>query len=112
MKEFHFNYFAASNMVALDDFTIKIKMGPFVKKEFPAANLENFYMFENNTYRSVFLLFSGDNGKRKKVQVFSTPAEMGFTQLIAELNARFPQKSLNHLSEKEAFAAMKVDSSF
>jgi hypothetical protein len=108
MKEFTFNYFAATNVVAFDDFTVKIKMGPFVKKEFPLANLQSFYVFDNNSYRSIFLIYSTDDGKNKKVQVFATPAEMGFTQLVAELTARFPSKSLNHLSEKEAFAAMKV----
>ncbi len=108
MKEFNFNYFAAKNSVSIDDYAVKIKMGPFIKKEFQLANLQNFYMFDNDQYRSVYFLYTDDRGKSKKVQVFSTPAEMGFTDLMKELNQRFPAKSLNHLSEAEAFKFMKT----
>jgi hypothetical protein len=108
MKEFTFNYFAAKNSVAFDDFIVKIKIGPFRKYEFAFPNIQNFYVFDNNQYRSIFITYTDDTGKNKKVQVFSTPAEMGFNQLAAELNAKIPQKSLNHLSEKEAFKVMKT----
>ncbi len=106
MKEFTFNYFAAKNSVAFDDFTVKIKIGPFRKMEFPFGNLQNFYVFNNKDYRSIYFVYTANNGKNKRIQVFATPAEMGFDQLVAELQAKIPQKSLNHLSEKEAFAAM------
>ncbi len=108
MKEFSFNYFAAKNSVSIDDFSVKIKMGPFIKKDFQLANFQNYYMFDNDQYRSVYFLYTDDKGKSKKVQVFSTPAEMGFTELMKELNDRFPTKSLNHLSEAEAFKVMKT----
>lgn len=108
MKEFSFNYFAVKNTVSIDDFVIKTTSGPFIKKEFQTANLQNFYLFDNDQYRSVYFLYTNEKGKSKKTQVFATPAEMGFTELVKELTERFPNKSLNHLSEKEAFAAMKV----
>lgn len=108
MKEYNFNYFAAKNSVSIDDYAVKIKMGPFIKKEFQLANLQHFYMFDNEQYRSVYFIYTDEKGKSKKVQVFSTPAEMGFTELMKELNERFPSKSLNHLSEAEAFKIMKT----
>ncbi|HET6991036.1 MAG TPA: hypothetical protein VFJ43_06920 [Bacteroidia bacterium] len=108
MKEFNFNYFTAKNSVSIDDFLIRTKTGPFIKKEFPITNLQSFFIFYNNTYQSVFFIYTDDKGKSKKIQVFATPAEVGFTELVNELNARFPSKSLNHLSDAEAFKAMKV----
>ncbi len=108
MKEFHFSYFTASNMVSVDEFAIRTKTGPFIKKEIPLSNFQNFYIFDNKDYRSVFFLYTDNKGKSKKVQVFATPAETGFDDMIKELHIRFPDKSLNHLSEADAFKAMKV----
>lgn len=108
MKEFSFQYFTVKNTVAFDDFTVKIKLGPLRKYEFPFPNIVNYYLFDNNQYRSFFITYTDNSGKTKKVQIFSTPAEIEFNQMVAEFQAKIPAKSLNHLSEKEAFAAMKM----
>lgn len=108
MKEFRFSYFTVNNTVTIDEHTIRIKSGPFIKKELLQNNLQHFYLFDNKDYHSVFLLYTDDKGKSKKIQVFATPAESGFMDFSNELQQRFPGKSLNHLTEAEAFEAMKT----
>jgi hypothetical protein len=108
MKEFRFSYFTLNNTVTIDEHTLRAKTGPFIKKEFSLNNLQHFYLFDNKDYRSVFLVYMDDKGKNKKLQLMSTPAEMGFTELVNELQQRFPGNSLNHLSEAEAFKTMKT----
>ena len=89
MKEFSFSYFTVKNVVTIDEYALRIKSGPFVKKEMQLNNLQHFYLFDNKDYRSVYFLYTDDKGKSKKVQVFSTPAEIGFTDLMSELQTRF-----------------------
>jgi hypothetical protein len=108
MKEYKFNYFTAKNSVSIDDFVIRTQRGPFIKKDFPVSSLENYFVFYNNTYQSIFFVYTDDKGKRKKIQVFATPAETEFTNLVNDLKVRFPDKGLNHLSDADAFKAMKV----
>lgn len=108
-KEFAFSYMTAKNSVTIDSYTVLCKMGPFRKKQFPFNNILNYYVFNNqNQYQSLFITYTEESGKTAKVQMFSQFGEQGFNDLIAELNARIPNKSLSHLPEKEAFAAMKV----
>lgn len=109
MKEFIFNYMTTKNTVNVDDINVNIKTGPFIKKDFLFANIQNFYVFNNNnTYHSLFITYTDSSGKLKKVQLFSAPGDWGFRALCDELNARIPAKSLNHLPEADAFKAMKV----
>ncbi|CAN5399651.1 hypothetical protein BH09BAC5_BH09BAC5_01870 [soil metagenome] len=108
MKEFSFAYITVKNTVSIDDYIIKVKTGPFIKKEFAQNNLQHFYMFDNKDYRSVYFQYIDDKGKLKKIQVMASPAETGFTEMIKELETRFPAKSLNQLSEAEAFKIMKT----
>ncbi|MDQ3109594.1 MAG: hypothetical protein M3R17_06830 [Bacteroidota bacterium] len=108
MKEYIFSYFTVKNTVRIDEYALRIKTGPFIKKEMSLNNLQHFYLFDNKDYNSVYLLYTDEKGKPKKVQLIATPAELGFIDLVKELQYRFPEKSLNHLSEAEAFKAMKT----
>jgi hypothetical protein len=108
MKEFRFSYFTVNNTVTIDGYAIRVKTGPFIKKEIQLNNLHHFYLFDNKDYRSIYLQYTDEKGKSKKIQVMATPAELGFNDLVNELQASFPTKSLNHLSEAEAFKAMKT----
>lgn len=108
MKEFRFSYFTVSNTVTIDEHTLHVKTGPFIKKQISLLNLQHFYLFDNKDYRSIYLLYTDENGKSKKIQLMATPAEPGFNELLSELHLRFPAKGLNHLSEAEAFKAMKT----
>lgn len=108
-KEFAFSYMTAKNSVTIDSYTVLCKMGPFRKKQFPFNNILNYYVFNNqNQYQSLFITYTEEGGKTSKVEMYSDFTEQGFKDLVAELDARVPNKSLNHLSEKEAFAEMKV----
>jgi hypothetical protein len=108
MKEYSFSYFTVKNTVTIDEYTLRIKTGPFIKKEVSLNNLQHFYLFDNKDYTSIYLIYTDEKGKSKKVQLFATPAELGFIDLVKELQYRFPDKSLNHLSQAEAFKAMKT----
>lgn len=112
-KEFAFSYMTGKNSVTLDSYNVLCKMGLLRKKQFAFNNILNFYVFTNvnqkhNQYQSLYITFTEENGKTSKVQLLSQIGEQGFNDLVAELTARIPNKSLNHLPEKEAFAAMKV----
>jgi hypothetical protein len=108
-KEYVFAYMTAKNSVTIDSYSVLCKIGPFRKKQFAFNNIINFYVFNNqNQYQSLFITYTNDSGKTEKVQMYSQFGEQGFNELITELSNRIPNKSLNHLPEKEAFAAMKV----
>ncbi len=108
MKEFSFAYMTNKVVVQLDDFNVNVKIGPFIKKNFPFTSIQHYYVFNNDTYVSLFITYTETSGKTKKVQLISANGEAGFLQLVNELNARIPAKSLNNLTEKEAFAIMKT----
>ncbi len=108
MKEFRFSYFTLNNIVTIDEYSLKVKSGPFIKKEMQLNNLLHFYLFDNKDYRSVYLVYIDEKGKSKKIQVMATPAELGFNDLLNDLQQRFPERSLNHLAEADAFKAMKT----
>jgi hypothetical protein len=108
MKEFRFSYFTVNNTVTIDEHIINVKTGPFIKKQISLLSLQHFYLFDNKDYRSIFLLYTDEKGRSKKIQLMATPAEPGFNELLSELHLRFPAKGLNHLSEAEAFKVMKA----
>jgi hypothetical protein len=107
MAQYSFNYFALVNRVTLDDFAVKVESG-FTKKEFQFQSIQHFYVANNRNHQVLYITYTDDKGKNKNVQLFATPSEMGFTQLVAEFQSKIPGKSLNHLSEKEAFAILKI----
>ncbi len=108
MKEFSFAYMTNKVVVQLDDFNVNVRIGPFIKKNFAFPSIQHYYVFNNETYFSLFIVYTDTSGKTKKVQLISAGGEAGFLQLVDELNARIPAKSLSHLTEKEAFAIMKT----
>lgn len=109
MKEYAFNYMTTKNVVSLDDINVNVKIGPIIKKNFLFGNIINFYVFNNNnTYHSLFITYTDEGGKSKKIQLYSSPGDWTFRALCDDLNARIPGKSLNHLSEADAFKAMKM----
>lgn len=107
-REFTFAYMANKTSVTFDGYNLLCKMGPFRKKSFPFANIINYYVFENNNYRSLFITYTNDKGKLSRVQLFSQLGEIGFRDLVEELNTSIGAKGLNHLPEKEAFKVMKA----
>lgn len=107
-REYQFSYVTTKSSFSHDGTQVLVKIGPFVKKRFAFANIINYYVFENQGYRSLFITYYDDNGKQKKVQLFSQIGEIGFRDLVEYLNQTIGQKSLNHLPEKEAFAVMKT----
>lgn len=107
MKTFTFRYFTMTNSLSIDNFTVSTKNGR-VKKEFPVANIINFYVLNTQQYQSMYMTYTDNAGKRKKIVLFAALGEMGFMEMVTELKMRMPEKSLHLLSQKEAFAAMKV----
>jgi hypothetical protein len=108
MKEYKFSYMTAKNTVAFDDISFRAKIGPIIKKGFSTTNLQNFYLFSNNDYQALYITYLAENGKAKKVQLFAGYGEASFKELVDDLSAKFPAKSLNHLTEAEAFKIMKT----
>ena len=109
MKEFNFTYIAAKNVVTIDEQTITAKSGPFIKHEFSVKEFKHFYRFETKDYHVLYMThYSERTGKTKKVQLYSQDGLGDFKNLCDELQQKFPDKSLNHLSEAEAFKALQV----
>ncbi len=108
MQTFSFPYYTAKNSLSADDFTIKAQSGPLIKREFPAGNLQHFYRFSNNQYEALYATYNDETGKTKKIQLFSNLGESQFADMIAYLEKKYPQSSLNHLPVAEALKTMHV----
>lgn len=87
---------------------LTLKRGPFHKKTFPFASIQNWYVYEDKTYRSMFITWIDDSGKLKRIQLFAQLGEPGFTDLVEAFNQSMGAKNLNHLPKKEAFKVMKA----
>src|ERR1043166_189700 len=108
MKQYDFSYTTIHTFVTIDEFKVHIKSGPFIKKDIPLANLHHFYVQENRGYKSIYWVYTNDKGKRTKFVSMSDYHNPSFAQLSNDLLQQFPEKSLNHLSEKEAFQVMNI----
>jgi hypothetical protein len=106
-KEFSFEYTAAVCTVILDGSNIDLKMG-FVKRNFPVSCLQHFYLVKKKSYQTLYLAYEDESGKTKKLPMNSNGGDAQMNAFVAELESRFPSKSLNHLSQAEAFKIMKV----
>jgi len=107
-QEFVFKYMTAKNVVTIDQYSINCKIGPIIKKNALLSNVQHYYVFDDQQYRNLMLTFTDESGKVKKIQLYSGYGEEGFDQLLTALQQRLPGKSLQHLSEKEALAQMKI----
>lgn len=107
-REFIFSYMNAKNSVTFDGMNLLCKMGPFRKKLIPFNSVQNYYVFDNKSYRSLYITWSDEQGKLRRVQLYTHLGEIGFRDLVDELNNSIGAKSLNHLPEKEAFKVMKA----
>lgn len=106
-KEFSFEYSAAVCTVVLDGANIDLKMG-FRKRNFPLSRLQHFYLIKKKSYQTLYLTYEDESGKTKKLPMNSNGGDAQMNAFVAELESRFPSKSLNHLSQAEAFKIMKV----
>lgn len=106
--EYVFSYMATKNSVLFDGMNVMIKSGPFSKKAFAFMNILHWYVYEDKTYRSIFISYTDEAGKQKKIQLFAQLGEPGFAQLVEGLNASIGAKGLNHLPKKEAFKHLKA----
>lgn len=107
-REFLFDYMGSKSSVTLDGYNVLCKIGPFRKKNFPFANIANFYVMDDKNYRALYITYTDESGKLKKVMMYSHLGEIGLRDLVEELNRLIPTKGLNHLPEKEAFGLMKA----
>ena len=106
--EYIFSYMTNKNSLTFDGHNVLIKQGPFRKTTFPFNNILNWYVYDDKTYRSMFITYTSDAGKQKKIQLFTQHGEQGFHALIDGFNQTIPTKCLNHLEKKEAFKIMKA----
>ncbi len=106
--EYIFSYMTNKNSLVYDGMNITIKQGPFRTTTIPFLSILNWYVYEDKTYRSLFITYTHESGKQKKVQMFAQLGEPGFAAVVEGLNAMIPQKGLNHLDKKEAFKIMKT----
>lgn len=107
-KEFLFSYVNNKNSVTYDGQNLLCKIGPFRKRVIPFNNIQHYYVFENKSYRVLYITWLNDKGKLQRVGMFTHLGEIGFRDLIEELNNSIGSKGLNHLPEDEAFKAMKA----
>lgn len=106
-KTFSFEYAAAVNTIAMDKRYMLVKAG-FAKKQFSFDQLLHFYLVSKSSYQTLYITFIDESGKSKKVAMNADAGDPEMTKLMKELNEKFPNKSLNHLSQSEAFKKMKV----
>jgi hypothetical protein len=106
-KEFSFEYYSAVSSVSIDNMFIQMKMG-FAKRNFPVSALRNFYLVSKNQYQTFYVTYTDESGKLKKCPMNAQAGDAQLAALVSEMTARFPEKSLNHLSQKEAFRVMNV----
>lgn len=106
-QTFSFEYAAAVNTVSLGRQTMEIKMG-FAKRQFPLTQLKHFYLVSKSSYQTLYITFMDELGKVKKAAMNAKAGDLELAKLMAELTERFPDKSLNHLSQGEAFKQMRV----
>ncbi len=115
MEQTKANTFSFKHMVTctvtVDDLSIHLKSGPFIKRDFLLSNVQQFYAYHhtvNANFLCLYINYTADNGKTKKVQLMSGERETGFPALVKELELRLPGKSLNHLSQEEAMKQLKT----
>jgi hypothetical protein len=106
--EYLFSYMTNKTSLTYDGMNLIIKQGPFRTTTIPMMSVLNWYLYEDKTYRSLFITYTHESGKQKKVQLFAQLGEPGFAALIEGMNAALGQKGLNHLDKKEAFKIMKT----
>jgi len=106
--EYIFSYMTNKNSLTFDGVNVLVKQGPFRKTTFAFASIGHWYVFDDKTYRSLYITYTNEAGKAKKVQLVSQLGEPGFRDIVEALNASIPNKSLNHLPQKEAFKVMKT----
>ncbi|MBI3511614.1 MAG: hypothetical protein HY064_13215 [Bacteroidetes bacterium] len=108
MPYFQFKYMTNTCTANIDDFTVATTTGPFVKKNFAFNDILNFYYQQKSTLHSIIITYNDANGKKKKTMMYANPGEPGIQQLNAYLMEKIPGKSVNGLSEKEAYRAMAI----
>lgn len=106
--EYIFSYMTNKNSLTFDGVNVLVKQGPFRKTSFPFAGITNWYVYDEKTYRSLFIAYTNEAGKAKKVQLVSQLGEPGFRDIVEALNNSIGAKGLNHLTQKEAFRIMKA----
>lgn len=106
-REYKVSYMVHSNKFTFDGVNVTVTMGPLRKRTFPFNSIQNYYVFENGPYRSLWVTYLNEKGKLKKAQLFADIGDVGFRELVNDLNSSIGGKSLNHLPEKEAFKVMK-----
>ena len=105
--EYKFQYYTASNALVVDDINFTAKVGPFVKRQFTAHDLQYFYVFTNKQYQALYITYQL-NGKAKKVQLYSNLGEPAFAQMVQFLEQKYKSHSLQSLSQDEALKTMHV----
>lgn len=106
--EYIFSYMTNKNSLTFDGVNVLVKQGPFRKTNFSFAGITNWYVYDEKTYRSLFIAYTNEAGKAKKVQLVSQLGEPGFRDIVEALNNSIGAKGLNHLTQKEAFKIMKA----
>jgi len=108
MKTFTFQYYTTKNSLSADDFSMKAQLGPLIKKEFAATSLQYFYRFVTSQYEVLYLTYTAENGKTKKISLYSNLGQLQFAEMIEYLQQKYPKQSLNHLPQNEALKMMHV----
>ena len=80
----------------------------FTKKLFLASKLQHYYLVSKKQYQTLYIAYEDENGKTKKCPMNAEAHDAQMALLMTELKERFPDKSLNHLTQSEAFKTMNV----
>lgn len=106
-KSFSFEYAAAVSTITMDNQQMEIKTG-FVKRLINVSQLKHFYLVSKNNYHTLYITYEERSGKVKKVAMNAEVNDPELLKFVKEMSEQFPSKSLNHLSEKEAYRTMQV----
>ncbi|MEP7111317.1 MAG: hypothetical protein ABI760_25195 [Ferruginibacter sp.] len=78
-----------------------------MKRTILFSGLRNYYLMHSKMFSTMLFTYEDNNGKFKRWSMSGQPHNEQVQLLNAELEKRFPGKSLNNLSQKEAFKIMK-----
>jgi hypothetical protein len=108
MPEFTFSYMTSKNHVNIDEKSLHIKIGPFVKKEIALSNILYFYVKDYKEYREFIIHHTKANGKSSNLKLLGSYGSQDIDNLANFLAASYPTKDLRKMDSKEALKLMKA----
>ncbi len=108
MQEFNLTYMTSKAHVTLEDRTLHVKIGPFVKKNIELSSIEYFFIKEYKDYKELIIRHTKANGKVTNLRIICSYGIEDIDNLANTLGVHFPAKDLRKIDPKEAMKLMKA----